>query len=246
MLGGVLDELGLTPPATRAGALCRLLGGGRGRHLRARIARSRLPGRAGGDHGARPPAPGSLSVAWITGSSPPEYLTRYQVLASRTADPRCIGLALYVEVNIAAVRGGAGRDGPGRALEALAAVAARSGDPYVLGQEKSTRSLIDIELGRWAHGRAHRAQAMQLLRECCLGASYETGMAAGHYFMCLFYIGDVRLHGELLPLLREAEERRDHFTLATLHGFAGVASLIQGQPEVARGSWPSEVRRCGP
>jgi hypothetical protein len=59
--------------------------------------------------------------------------------------------------------------------------------------------------------------------------------AAANYFFCLIYIGDLRDYmRELLPLLREAGERRDHFTLASLHAFAGVASLIQDQPEAAR------------
>jgi eukaryotic-like serine/threonine-protein kinase len=56
------------------------------------------------------------------------------------------------------------------------------------------------------------------------------------YLQCLLYMGDLReLVRELLPLSREAEERKDHFTLAMLHtGIASLMSLFQDQPAAAR------------
>jgi hypothetical protein len=108
----------------------------------------------------------------MTNDLPPEYLTRYQVLALGTTDLRCLGLALYVETNIAVVTGGARSPRTTRLVDAFAAVAEQSGDPYVRGQEQSTRALLELEQGQWARGREHGAQAVMLLRERCLGASY--------------------------------------------------------------------------
>jgi hypothetical protein len=232
----VLDELDLSPPSTRAGALLRLLW----RRAWIRIRGLRLLTRAHRTvSGETTPREllrmEACRIAWMITELPAEYLTRYQVLASRTLDLRSIGLALYVEVLIAVVTGGAGSRRSERLLSSLTAAAEQSEDPYVFGHEKSTRSLIDLELGQWASGRANGAQAVQLLRERCLGASYETAVAAVHYLLCLFHMGELREYmRELLPLLREAEERRDHFTLVTLQSFAVTTSLVQDEPEAAR------------
>jgi hypothetical protein len=233
-LAEVLDELDLRPAATRAGALWRLVR----RRIWVRLRGFGAPRAAAA--GAEPPPRELLRleacrVAWLITELPAEYLTRYQVLALKAADPRSIGLALHVEVTISVLRHGAAARRTARLLEQFTAAAERSGDPYVLGEEQSTRSLIEVDLGRWARGREHGARAIRLLRERCLGASYETTIAAVHYLISLFYLGELRDYvRELLPLLREAEDRGDHFALVTLHTFAGMTLLFQDQPATAR------------
>ncbi|HWO25319.1 MAG TPA: AAA family ATPase [Kofleriaceae bacterium] len=234
-LAAVLDELDLRSPSTRAGALVRLLW---------RRAQVRLRGiaaftREGASGEASPRERLCLDacrVAWLTTDLPAEYLTRYQLLALKTPDPRSASLALTAEFMLTAVTGGARSRRMGRLVDALAAVAERSADPYVIGQTESARSFLDLSLGRWDRGREHGARAVEVLRERCLGASYETAIAAVHLLMCLFYQGALRdFVRELLPLLREAEERGDHFTLTTLHGGAvGLMSLIGDRPDAAR------------
>jgi hypothetical protein len=54
-------------------------------------------------------------------------------------------------------------------------------DPYVLGQEQSMRAVIALARGQWARGREHASRAVQLFRERCPGASYETTHAAVFY-----------------------------------------------------------------
>jgi eukaryotic-like serine/threonine-protein kinase len=232
-LAGVLDELGLSPPATRAGALWRLL------RRRAWVRLRGLKTRVRGARVALAPRErlrlDACRVAWMTSELPPEYFTRYQVLALKTGDPRYVGLALVVEITIAVMRGQAGAPRTARLFDELAAVAEASADPLVLGQAQSVRALVALVLGQWSRGREHAAQAMKLLRERCLGASYETTLAAVYYFGFLLWLGDFRaLVRELPPLVREAEERADHFMLVTLRPFVVLMSLALDQPAAAR------------
>ena len=76
---------------------------------------------------------------------------------------------------------------------------------------------------------------MQLFRDRCVGATLEGTRAAMGYFQCLQYLGEYRvLMREIRPLLREAEERDDHFTMAHLHMGALRPMRLDDQPEAAR------------
>ncbi len=235
-LTGVLAELDLSPAATRIGALWRLLR--RRAWLRLRGLGSFAPDQTA----RRRPLSArdrlrleACRIAWKTAEFPPEYFTRYQTLARATGDPRLIGLALHVEISIAAMASGAAARRTGWLVDQLAAAAVQSGDPYVASYEQTSRSLIQLELGDWARGREHGARAMQLLRERCLGASYETTIAAVYWLRCMFYMGDLRTYQrELLTLLHEAEERGDHFSLLNLLTPMGIAWLADDQSETAR------------
>jgi len=236
VFAGVLDELDLSPPVTRVGALGGLLWRRSWVRLRGFGAAAR-----GRRAAKREPTPRELLrleacwVAWMATDVPLEYLTRYQALALKTGDLRCSGLALIVEINITVVMGAAAAPRTARLLDELAAAAEQSADPYLLGREQSARSLIGLELGRWERGRDHGARAVQIFRERCLGASYETANAAVQYFSSLFYMGDYsRLTRELQPLLREAAERGEHLTPVTLQAFVTLVLLTQDEPEAAR------------
>jgi hypothetical protein len=241
VLAEVLDELDLSLSGSRASALWRILRRRawmrvRGLGLLTRVGQSRA-GKATPRELLRLEA---CRVAWTAYDMmapilSAEYRTRYQVLALRTADPRCIGQTLVMEVHIALLTSGAGARRTARLMEELAAIAAQSGDPYLLGLEASTRSVVELALGRWARGREHGARAMQLLRERCLGASYDTAIAAVRYAVGAYFMGDLRdSMRELVPLWREAEDRSDHYT-QTLHaGQRCLLALIHDQPEEAR------------
>ncbi|HSK05668.1 MAG TPA: hypothetical protein VK932_30680 [Kofleriaceae bacterium] len=237
----VLDQLDLGPPATRAGALARLLW--RRAWIRLRGLGPVLRGEEIANGETSPRARLRLEaclVAWttialMTTSLSLEYGTRYEALALKTADPRHISQALIIEITIAVMMGGVRARRTTRLMEVLTAIAERSEDPYVLGQQESTRAMIEASLGRWAHGREHAGRAMQILRERCLGMSCETAITATFYFVCVTHMGALGdLVREVLLLLREAEEHRDRFTLAALHsGFTCLVSLIQDRPAAA-------------
>lgn len=86
------------------------------------------------------------------------------------------------------------------------------------------------------HSREHGAQALQTFHEHCPEAAHESTLALLGYFHSLVNMGDLRgLVRELPPLLRDAEERWDRFSLSHLHaGYMGLLWLIQDQPETAR------------
>jgi eukaryotic-like serine/threonine-protein kinase len=235
-LAEVLDELELSPATTRAGAVWRLLW--RRAWVRLRGFASPAP-----DRQATTPPRELLrlevcQVAWlmadVTGLAlSAEYRTRYQVLALKSADPRHTALALVMEVYIAMLSGNAGVRRAARLMDEVSAMVKRSDDPYLLGVEQATRAFIALALGQWARSREHGAQAMQLFRERCLGASLETMFVAVRYSYCLFYMGALRdAMRELLPLWREAEERGNRY--ARYSGNKSLLTLVHDQPEAAR------------
>ncbi|HWO24605.1 MAG TPA: AAA family ATPase [Kofleriaceae bacterium] len=238
----VLDELDLSPPATRAGMLLRLLW--RRAWVRLRgfgaldPARQRAPAEPSPRERLRLEAcrVASLTIELVTPELSAEYFTRYQVLALKTSEPGYLGVALGTEITIAILVGGAGERRVARLQEQLAAAAERSGDPYLLGLQANVCALREVALGQWARGREHGARAVQLYRERCFGASCETALAAIYYYLCLLNMGELRdLVRELPADLREAEERKDLFTQATLHsGATSLLALVLDQPEVAR------------
>ena len=243
VLTSVCDELDLRPAVTRVGARWRVLWQRawvrlRGfdsfaksgpAALRERPLRERLRLEA-------------CRVASMFIGLPGEYLTRHQVLALRAGDPRSVGRALTTEINIAMATGSAGSRRIGRLLDALAAVASRCGDPHTLGQEQLMRAEIALAGGQWTRGREHGARAMQIFRDRCLGASTESTVAAIHYCQCLYIMGEYRvLRCELLPLLREAEERGDHFTLAAFQPIALRMVIFKDEPEAVL----QEIDRAG-
>jgi hypothetical protein len=76
---------------------------------------------------------------------------------------------------------------------------------------------------------------VHLFRERCLGATHESVIAAAYHFYCLNFMGELRIQlRETLRLVREAEERGDHFTLTSLHGSSLYLMISQDQPEAAR------------
>jgi hypothetical protein len=237
---GVLDELDLKPPATRVGALWRLAWRRAWVRIRGFEPRVRAHRTA-----SREPSPRdhlrleACLVAWMTTdlmttALSAEYCTRYQILALKMASPRCIGMALATELHIATVMGSSWSR-RARLLDALAAAAERSGDPYLLGHEMSARSMRALALGQWARSREYGTQAMQLFRERCLGASSEAAIATAAYCVCLFYMGSLRdAIREMLPLLREAEERGDNYTFGLHAIILSLLALVQDQPETAR------------
>jgi len=236
VLVGVLEELDLRPPATRAGALWRLL------WRRARVRVSRLGSLSRGHRAESGEAPPRVRlrleacrVAALFADLAVEYTTRYQVMALQTTDLRCIGEALLIEANLALMLSGATTRRTAKMAELLAAVTERSGDPYLLAQEQRFRGLMAFELGQWARSREHSVRAVQLFRERCLGAAVEAAAPAVVYIQCLFNMGALRDYVRALPpMLREAEDREDRFTLALLYvGWAGLMSLIQDQPAAA-------------
>ncbi len=237
-LVAVCDELGLRPAATRVGALWRLLW--RRAWVRLRGFASPVPDRQTTTSPRALLRLEACQVAWMLADMTStalsaDYRTRYQVLAVKAADPRCTALALVMEVHLALLGGNAGVRRAARLMDELAVMVKRNQEPYLLGIEQITRSFIELALGQWARGREYGAQATQIFRERCRGASLETALAAVRYAQCLFYLGALRdSMRELLPLWREAEERDDFYTLALHAGNRSLLMLVHDQPGAAR------------
>lgn len=163
-------------------------------------------------------------------------MARYQLMALRTGEPVRVGVALFLESHYAFLTGNAAAPRTARIIEQLTDLANRTGEPYLLGLAATARSLIGFAQGKWLQSRKYGAQAMQIFRERCLDAAHEFSFALVGYFDSSIHMGALReLMRELAPVVRDAKERRDRFTLATLHNGPMVLQwLIQDQPEMAR------------
>ncbi len=235
VLDPVLDQLGMGRAATRLGALWRFLW---------RRALLRVRGFGYHEHkGAEMTARELLrmdacrAASWTTAVSRQDCLPSYQLIALRAGEPVRVGVALFFESFYACRRGTTAAPRITRILERLTVVAERTGEPYLLGLAATARCQIEWAQGEWLHSREHAAQALQIFRERCPEAAYEAILALQGYFESMIPMGDLSgLVRELPPLLRDAEERRDRFTLTVLHTGRPVALrwLIQDQPETVR------------
>jgi hypothetical protein len=233
VLDPVLGQLGIGRAATRLGALWRFLW--RRAWLRVRGFGYRERAGAGLTARERLRMDACAVACTLTEDVSPDFMVRYQLMALRAGDPVRVGVALCCESFYAYGRGAAAAPRTARIIEQLTTMATRTGAPYLLGLTSTVCCLIEWAQGHWARSREHGAQALQIFHEHCPEAAHERALALFGYLHSMIALGALRdLARELPPLLRDADERRDRFTLAALHGPAAFQWLIQDQPEMAR------------
>jgi hypothetical protein len=231
VLDPVLDQLGMSRATTRLGVLWRFLWRRIWLRMRGLGYRERTSAEMTARELLRIDA---CRAAWMNGWSP-DFMARYQLMALRMGEPIRVGAALFFESFYAFLRGAAAAPRTARIIKQLTVVANRTGEPYLLGLAATAHGLIEFAQGKWLHSREHGAQALQIFREYCPDAAYESTFALIGYLQSMILMGD--LHDfvrELPPLLRNAEERHDRFTLSSLYGYMTLQWLVLDQPETAR------------
>jgi hypothetical protein len=215
-LGGVLDALNMTMPASPAHALLSLLMGRARIRMRGLGFRERDRSQLSKAELVRVDA--CFSVATVIGVVDTirgaDFQARHVLLALELGDPHRIARALAVEIAYAALRGSR-THARQRQITALAqSLAERVGRPETIALVTLARGTAAYFQGDWTEAHALLSQAEPALRECS-GVAWELDTTHLYDLLSLFYLGRVKeLSARLPELLKEARDR-DDLTAAT-------------------------------
>jgi hypothetical protein len=178
-----------------------------------------------------------------------EFSARHLVLALKNRNVYRIALALAGEATQCAHRDG-GRDGrPRELLQTAMRYARRSGTAHAVAFVHCMTGIAAFLGGRWSESAAESERALHLLREHCIGVSWDIATAAS--FMCASHVFRGRLteHARLLPtFVADARSRGDIYAAEVLPALtlSWVQHLIADNPGAASSElppWPSSSSR---
>ena len=172
-----------------------------------------------------------------------EYSARHLVLALKTRNVYRIALAIAGEATQYAHHDG-GRDGrPQQLLQTAMRYARRSGAIHAVAFVHCMSGIASFLAGRWSESAAESERALKLLREHCIGVSWEVATAAS--FMCASHVFRGRLseHARLLPtFVADARSRGDIYTADVLPALtlSWVQQLVVDNPAAATKDLPPQ------
>lgn len=183
-----------------------------------------------------------IDVAWsaaqLTLSDPIRGLDlhhRQLLLALRAGEPGRVARALAAEICYPAMAGRRRADEQIRHLTQQAtALADRINEPYyhaVIDMHAGGAALL---LGRWKESQLLSDRAERVFRERCTGVAWELATARHFSLYSLTALGEWRECARRLPaLLKEAQERGDHYALTSLLVHQAFVCLGEDRPENA-------------
>ncbi len=251
-LNAVLDDVGLALPRTSAGAIRSLLVARARLRLRGLRFRPRETAELRGKDLAR------IDVCWsiATGLSlvEPVKLTvfgsRGVMLSLAAGDPYRIARALALEAGFQAALGARTRRRVDRLLERVTAAAELSQHPHARALAIGMRAFVDYENGRFVRAHEGCEQALELLRDTCVGTYWESGAMQLFSMHSLVASGEVRAARRLVgERLADAEARGDLNTSTsirlivtpTLHLAAGDSARAKAEVDAALRRWCEAV-----
>jgi eukaryotic-like serine/threonine-protein kinase len=151
-------------------------------------------------------------------------------------EPRRASIALAIELGYLGLIGVRARPRIERLAAEVDELAARIGDPYVIGLVTAMMGLARFQLGEWTSARVHLERGIQLLCDHAHGVRWELDVAELFRLGALAYLGDGRELARAIPmLLRDAMERGDVYAEHALRAWRpNLAWLVTGQPKLAR------------
>jgi hypothetical protein len=151
-------------------------------------------------------------------------------------EPRRVCLALALELAYLGQHGPRAQRKIDRVTALVRPLAARVDSHYARGVAACMEGYVNFMLGRWSEARALLEDGLRTLREHGSGGRWEMNVCDQVLLTVLFYLGDAREAGRLLPrLVREAMERGDSYAQDGLRAWRGHPSwLLMGRLEDAR------------
>lgn len=165
------------------------------------------------------------------------FQVRHLALALRCGHPYEAACAMAVEVGYASVIGDRGRERTERIATAAQALVQRAPEPYPRALLAMCRGFAAMHVGRWQDSLGLFERAEEILRNECVGVSYEITLTQSHRLVALFFAGRIReLSGLLAAGVIEARERDDMWAEVTLSsGPQNIYWLAQDDIDRARG-----------
>ena len=175
----------------------------------------------------------SKGTAMLDGSLSDLLVVRHLLGAMRVGEPSRLLRALGMEANIEASLGGQWLSRRSRRiLEAAAALAQKTADPYDEAWISGCRGTIAYFSAQWTDCLAHSEEAVNKFRTRCAGVDWEMNVNYTFGLLALAHLGRIReLTARLPALLEEAKARGDLYALAVFRsGHTVLVPLAMDDP----------------
>jgi tetratricopeptide (TPR) repeat protein len=176
-----------------------------------------------------------------------DFQTRYVSAALGTGNPQRIARALAVEAMYVSTGGRAARPRTDRLIAHAEQLAEASRDPGAMGLVHGAKGMTGFQQGEFRFAFDHAERALELLRNHCIGVTWEIDSAELIALWALYYLGELGELRRRVPALRlDAEERGDLFAVTSLSsGLPSAHLLAADEPDLAAREADEAVRRWG-
>jgi predicted Ser/Thr protein kinase len=224
-LGQVLNRVGLSVASSPRGAAVRLLW---------RRARLRWRGLGFDPRSASEVSPDQLlrlDACWAAAAglalvdivSASGFITQHLILALDAGEPSRIARGMAIEASARAADW-AFRGSAGRFAECAAALSKQVGTPQAEAIELLADSITACAIGQWRRAHVSSERSLAILRERCVGVTWEMTIAQNMFIWSLMYMGDLGEVSRRVPVLMNDAQRRGNLYLAT--EFATRANFV--------------------
>ena len=160
------------------------------------------------------------------------FSARQLRLALDAGEPYRISRALALEATFVSSLGHAHRGHAAALVERARAIAERIGHPHAIAMASMAASMTALLIGRWQEARIHSEQALAVLRDRCVGATWELNSSHTLFLWPLMYLGELHeVSQHLPPLLAHALNSGNLALAAELRTRMNLVWLAADEPD---------------
>jgi hypothetical protein len=161
-----------------------------------------------------------------------DFQTRHLLLALEAGEPFRIARALAVEAAFRTSGNGPRRQGASQFAARADAMAQKVGHPHAIALSALSSGMSALLVGHWREATTQCGRALEILRDRCVGATWETNLAQNFFLGSLLFRGELRDVAHRLPdLLTTAHERGNLYFETELRTRMNLVWLVADQPD---------------
>jgi len=161
-----------------------------------------------------------------------DFQTRHLMLALDAGEPFRIARALAIEAIFRASQNSPGRQGAAPFAERAKAMSERLDRPHAIALSTLSAGMSALLVGKWRTATELCDQALTILRDQCVGATWEVNLAQNLFLGSLLFRGELRDVAQRLPdQLAAAQERGNLYFETELRTRMNLVWLAADQPD---------------
>jgi hypothetical protein len=173
----------------------------------------------------------TTGLALVDLISASDFSVRHLLMALEAGDPYRIARAMAIESTARHAYSG-GRAWNARLVEQSRSLAKRVGTPHTIALSLLADGIIAISAGEWRNATAFSEQALAILRDQCVGVTWELNIAQNIVVWSLLYRGELREVSRLVPvLLANARSSGNMYVATELCTRSNYAWLVSDNPD---------------
>jgi serine/threonine protein kinase/tetratricopeptide (TPR) repeat protein len=170
-------------------------------------------------------------LAFVDVISASDFSARHLRLALDVGEPYRISRAMAIE-SVARGADPAGRKLGGRLIEQSKTLAKSVGSPHAIAVSILADGINATTAGEWKHALLSSEQALTILRDHCVGLTWEMNMAQNLVIWALMYLGELGEVSRRVPaLLADARSRGNLYLATELCTRSNYAWLAVDEPD---------------